>query len=427
MGSRLILILAVSLALWPPAQAHPTPARPPTADAVMLPNGLALPYPTLRVFRAFGRCKGIGKRPERWQSAWKSHEHEGIDLGGLGPDGGLGSAVRSLTRAVVVEIARGDDLPPKFGVTDRRDGPIERDGETYPRSFELGGYGPVHFFTRARGWYRTGNMVVTVGVDEPGARLANHRIRYMHLGAARPDLKVGDVLAPGEELGVLGGTAVQDAAPHVHIDIRDPDGESVDVAPLIGLVTSAWCGVPRRQALIDAQAFKAAAGKTPWRPDSWAPPVGDPSLVAGRSQPTIDLLRTPASLVAAGLVPPRARFWHDVLVPPPCTPYVVEEDFSSGAYAGHAWRLRALRGTSFDLAVTPIGAVRSPHFAVLDQPVDALCFPSPSSSAPTSVAVTSLAEQRVRIDVGATTDVLIAVIGADPYRITLSERCRTAH
>ena len=358
MPSRLIAI-AACLALAHPSFAHaaePTP-RPPVADAVMLPNGLALPYPTLRVFRAFGRCKGIGKRPARWQGAWKSHDHEGIDLGGLGPDGGLGSAVRSLTRARVVEIAKGDDLPPKFGITDRRDGPLERDGETYPRSFDLRGYGLVHFFTRARGWYRTGNMVVTVGVAEPGARLANHRIRYMHLGAARPDLKVGDLLEPGEELGVLGGTAVQDAAPHVHIDIRDPDGESVDVAPLIGLVTSAWCGVPRRQALIDAQAFRAmgspsgllpeaAAGKSAWRPDSWAPPVGDPTLVSGRALPPVDLLRTPAPLVAAGIVPARARFWHDVLVPPPCTPYVVEEDFSSGAYAGHAWRLRALRGTS---------------------------------------------------------------------------------
>jgi len=399
----------------------------------MLPNGLALPYPTLRVFRAFGRCKGIGKRPARFNGgAWKSHDHEGIDLGGLGPDGGLGSAVRSLTRARVVEIARADDLPPKFGITDRRDGPLERDGETYPRSFELQGYGLVHFFTRARGWYRTGNMVVTVGVDAPGARLANHRIRYMHLGAARPDLKVGDILEPGEELGVLGGTAVQDAAPHVHIDIRDPDGESVDVAPLIGLVTSAWCGVPRRQALIDAQAFKAAAGKTPWRPDTWAPPVGEPGVATrGLALPTVDLLRTPVPLVAAGLVPPRARFWYDVLVPPPCTPYVVEEDFSSGAYAGHAWRFRALRGTSYDLAVTAIGKVASPHFAVVDQPVAALCFPlipSPTPASPpatTSVAVTPLAAERVRIDIGATTDVLIAVIGADPYRITLSERCAT--
>ena len=77
--------------------------------------------------------------------------------------------------------------------------------------------------------------------------------------------------------------------------------------------------------------------------------------------------------------------------------------------------------------MTAIGAVTSPQVAVLDQPVDALCYPTSSSVAvPTSVAVTSLAEQRVRIDIGATTDLLIAVIGADPYRITLRERCPTA-
>jgi len=419
--SRLFALVLWLICAHASHAAEPVP-RTPRADAVALPNGLALPYPTLRVFRAFGRCKNIGKRPERFAGSWKSHEHEGIDLGGLGPDGGLGSAVRSLTRARVVEIARGSDLPPKFGITDLRDGPLERDGETYPRSFELQGYGLVHFFTRARGWYRTGNMVVTVGVD---GRLANHRIRYMHLGAARPDMKVGDLLEPGEELGVLGGTAVQDAAPHVHIDIRDPAGESVDVAPLIGLVTSAWCGVPRRQALIDAQAFKAAAGKSAWRPDTWAPPVGEPAL-GGRALPTIDLLRTPAPLVAAGLVPAHARFWHDVLVPPPCTPYVVEEDFASGAYAGHAWRFRALRGKSYDLAVTAIGAVPSPHFAVLDQPAEALCYPTPEPSE-SALRVTATGEQRVRIDIGATTDALIAIIGVDPYRITLSERCKTAH
>src|SRR5690606_23663698 len=138
---------------------------------------------------------------------------------------------------------------------------------------------------------RTGNMVVTVGLD---GRLANHRIRYMHLGAARPDLKVGDIVEAGEEIGILGGTAVQEADPHVHIDIRDPDGEAVDVAPLIGLVTSAWCGVPRTQALLDAQAFKAVA-RVPWRATHWAPPVGVAGR-EGRALPTIDLLRTPGPL-----------------------------------------------------------------------------------------------------------------------------------
>ena len=93
-----------------------------------------------------------------------------------------------MNRARVVEIAHGDDLPAKFGVIDRRDGLCMRDGTEFPRRFAVEGYGEVHFFTRARGWFRTGNMVVTEGLD---GRLAGHRVRYMHLGAARPDLVVG--------------------------------------------------------------------------------------------------------------------------------------------------------------------------------------------------------------------------------------------
>lgn len=421
MSAPFIAIAALAIACASPARAEPP--RSPTADAVMLPSGLALPYPTLRVFRAFGRCIQSRKRPDHWPGAWRTHNHEGIDLGGLGPDGGLGSAVRSLTRARVVEIAHGDDLPPKYGVIDRRPGDALRDDIAYPRSFALDGYGLVHFFTRARGWYRTGNMVVTVGLD---GRLKDHEIRYMHLGAARPDLAVGDVLAPGEELGVLGGTGVQEDAPHLHLDIRDPEGEAVDVAPLIGLVTSAWCGVPRRVALEDRRQFLAAAAGRDWRPDTWAPPVGGPDRanLGGRALAPIDLLRTPPPLVTAGLVPARARFWHEVLIPTPCTPYVVEEDFSSGAYAGHAWRLRLLRGQSYDLKVSAQGGANAPRFAVVDQTGQHLCHPAATPS--TALAVSAIDPEHVRLDATAPTDALIAVLGAEPYRITLTERCRAA-
>lgn len=423
MSARHALAACLVIACAAPALAEP--ARAPTADAAVLPNGLALPYPTLRVFRAFGRCRRSTPRPDHWPASapWRSHDHEGIDLGGLGPDGGLGTAVRSLTRARVVEIAHGDDLPPKFGVTDRRPGEAIRDEVSYPRSFALAGYGLVHFFTRTRGWFRTGNMVVTVGLE---GRLEDHVIRYMHLGAARPDLKVGDVLAPGEELGVLGGTGVQQDAPHLHLDIRDPDGEAVDVAPLIGLRTSAWCGVPRKVALEDRRDFLAAAAERDWRPDAWAPPVGRPDL-GGRALAPIDLLRTPIPLVAAGIVPPRSRFWHDVIVPAPCSPYVVEEDFTSGAYAGHAWRLRVTRGQSFDLKVSARDASASPRFAIVDQATERLFYPLTDPRAPDPIlTVSTVASDHVRLEAGATTEVLLAVIGADPYRITLSERCAMA-
>ncbi len=443
MASRVLASLVSCLLVVLSTTAHaeaPLPRRAPTADAVLLPNGLALPYPPLRVFRAFGKCKGKGKRPERWQGAWRSHEHEGIDLGGLGPDGGLGTAVRSMNRARVVEIAHGDDLPAKFGVIDRRAGLCTRDGTDYPRSFALAGYGEVHFFTRARGWYRTGNMVVTEGLD---GRLAGHRVRYMHLGAARPDLVVGAIVEAGEELGVLGGTAVQDDDPHLHLDIRDPDGESVDVAPLIGLVTSAWCGVPRRRALEDAHAFKAAA-TTQWRPDTWAPPVGVAGR-DGRQLAPIDLLRTPAPLVEVGFVAARSRFWHDTIVPVPCASATIEEDFSSGAYAGHAWRLKMQKAQAFDVAFTTLSAPTPPRFAIVDQTLGRVSHPrkaqpdiashprkaqpdiaSHPRSAPTDGLVTSLlGPGRVRISAATATDVLIVVLAqAQPYRITTTDRCQ---
>ena len=57
----------------------------------------------------------------------------------------------------------------------------------------------------------------------------------MHLGAIHPELRVGDVVEAGQEIGLMGGTAVMHDAPHVHIDIEDEDGDRIDVAPLLGL------------------------------------------------------------------------------------------------------------------------------------------------------------------------------------------------
>ncbi|MFO0744248.1 MAG: hypothetical protein U1F43_01050 [Myxococcota bacterium] len=415
--------------------AGPTP-RAPTADAVMLPNGLALPYPTLRVFRAFGPCLGRGKHPEHHTGVWHTHDHEGLDLGGLGPDGGLGSAVRSLTHARVTSIGRTDDDPPKYGYPDRREGDVDRGGIAYPRAFTLAGYGEVHFFTRAKGYWKTGNMVVTVGVGGP---LDGFEIRYLHLGAARPDLVVGAELAPGEEVGVLGGTSVQDSAPHVHIDIRDPDGEAVDVAPLIGLVPSAWCGIPRERALRDAASFRAAAQAaakaTTWRPDSWAPPVGARGVAPdGRELPTIDLLRTPPALVASGLVAKGARFWNDVLVPTPCAPKLVEEDFSSGAYAGHAWRVPVTRGMVLDVQLAFSDRDGAPTFALVaaDRVVPAAAARTDADPIVLSDVVfppLTGGAKRTRVSVLDSSDLYVDVLapeGPSPetgYRLTVTQRC----
>ncbi|MCC6624932.1 MAG: hypothetical protein IT385_27040 [Deltaproteobacteria bacterium] len=420
----LALVVALGLAAPTPSRAEPAEADPASpAESALLPNGLASPYPTLRVFRGFGRCLGRGKRPSRHTGTWRSHEHEGLDLGGLGPDGGLGTAVRSITRARVVDVARVTDDPHRYGVPDLRDGEVERDRARYPRRFELAGYGLVHFFTRSRGYWRTGNMVVTLGLDPP---LVGHEIRYLHLGAAHPDLAVGDELAPGQELGVLGGTAVQDAAPHLHLDIRDPDGEAVDPAPLLGLAPSAWCGAPRTRALADRRAFTAAAGDHDWRPTTWAPALGRPGL-PGRALAPIDLLRTPAPLVAVGLVPAGTRFWHELALVQPCRAALYAEDFASGAYGGHAWRVPAWRGQVFDVDVAFTARDAPATFAVTTD--DRLVSPTDLTD-PESPVVAERTGERVRIEVRHTTDLFVSVLAPPPaeaatdYRLTITDRCR---
>ena len=43
----------------------------------------------------------------------------------------------------------------------------------------------------------------------------------MHFADLRPDLKVGDIVEAGEEIGIMGSTAILESAPHVHIDVED--------------------------------------------------------------------------------------------------------------------------------------------------------------------------------------------------------------
>ena len=105
-----------------------------------------------------------------------------------------------------------------------------------PTSAEVPGYGEVWFFTRDYGSWHTGVIVVTRLLDGP---LQGYTVRYMHMAAAEPNLREGDVVEAGQEIGIMGGTAVLESTPHVHIDIEDPDGDRVDPNPVLGLPAAA--------------------------------------------------------------------------------------------------------------------------------------------------------------------------------------------
>lgn len=185
-------------------------------------RGIVQPYPLSNVFSTFGDCRPGGRT------------HSGLDIGGVGPDGGIGTPIYAMSRVKITYIGRPEDDPDKFGQPDRGRGHAQRGPRAMklPRSKEVPGYGVVNFFTRTYGSWRTGTILVMEGLDGP---LKGHRVRYMHLGAIHPELRVGDIVEGGQEVGLMGGTAVQHDMPHVHIDIETADGSRVDVAPYVGL------------------------------------------------------------------------------------------------------------------------------------------------------------------------------------------------
>lgn len=186
-----------------------------------IPPGFVLPYAVERVYGTFGDCRSGGRR-----------QHSGIDLGGIGENAGLGTPVRAMARARVTMIGRPDEDPGRFGRPDTRSGNVERNGELLPRVLPVSAYGNVAFFTRDYGSWHSGAIIVTEVI---GTELDGYQIRYMHLGAVHPELREGDVIEAGQELGLMGGTAIMHDHPHVHIDIEDEDGERIDPAPYVGL------------------------------------------------------------------------------------------------------------------------------------------------------------------------------------------------
>jgi murein DD-endopeptidase MepM/ murein hydrolase activator NlpD len=57
----------------------------------------------------------------------------------------------------------------------------------------------------------------------------------MHLAAFHPDLTPGTIIERGQEIGLMGGTAVQRDRPHLHLDIEDENGDRIDPSTHLGI------------------------------------------------------------------------------------------------------------------------------------------------------------------------------------------------
>lgn len=253
--STLRLALALCSALSPltaPSLVHAAEDRPPPPEASVeelhgiyrLDSGVLLPYPLDNLFRGWVECTGRG-------------HHKAIDIGGVGPDDGLGTVVRAMGKGKVIQIGMPADDPARFGTPLTGVDTVTRGRHTLPAWKDVPGYGKVWFFTKDYGRHRSGGVISIRLTDGP---LADHEIHYLHVAAARPGLAVGDVVEAGEELGLLGGTAVLDAPPHLHLAIDTPEGKPVDVGRVFGIgVTRVPCGADDGlRAAIRARYSKAA-------------------------------------------------------------------------------------------------------------------------------------------------------------------------
>lgn len=209
-----------------------------------LEDGLVLPYPLDNLFRGWVECTGRG-------------HHKALDIGGVGPDAGLGSVVRAMGQGRVIQIGLPADDPARFGKPLVGPATVVRGGRELPAWKEVPGYGKVHFFTEDYGRHRSGGVISIRITDGP---LEGHEVHYLHIAAVRPGLAVGDHVAPGDELGLIGGTAVLDASPHLHLSIEDARGKALDVGRILGIgATRVPCRAGRDQtAAIRARYSKAA-------------------------------------------------------------------------------------------------------------------------------------------------------------------------
>ena len=225
---------------------------PHTTSELGLPiePGYVQPYPYGNLMRLYNgnRCR-----------------HRGLDIGTVGSEnGGMGTVINSATPGVITFIGRTGQDTFNFGKADTRAGTTRRTGKTYPRQILVPGYGLVYPFSRNYGKWRSGTIIAIRITQGP---LKDHIVRYMHLAAVRPDLHVGDSVQAGEHIALMGGTAILESWPHVHIDLETPDRKRTDLAPYIGLPhTGAECkklpNPPKKSASKSSRSSKKSASKS---------------------------------------------------------------------------------------------------------------------------------------------------------------------
>lgn len=204
----------------PPSEARSARDDPRRYGPFRLRNGIVLPYPLDNVFRGFAACRR-GR-----------HRHPALDIGGVGSDWGLGTPIRAMARSRVTSIGLPELDPARWGTRLTDVTTATRGRSVLPTSGEHPGYGKVWYFTKDYGRSRTGVVISTVGLE---GRLKGHAITYMHLAAVHPALTVGSVVEAGQEIGLMGGTAVLEAAPHLHVAVKNKAGRNLDLGPLLGI------------------------------------------------------------------------------------------------------------------------------------------------------------------------------------------------
>ena len=188
---------------------------------VAIAQGFAQPYPYGNLMRQFRKGSS-------------SCKHGGHDIGIVdqGQNGGMGTVINAVVKSEITLIGRTGQNESEFGKQDKRTGTGHRASHDYPRQILVPGYGLVYPFSLNYGRWHSGMVLETKVLEGP---LEGYTIRYMHMADIRPDLKVGDILEPGEHIAIMGSTAIMDSSPHVHIDASTPSGKRIDLAKYIGI------------------------------------------------------------------------------------------------------------------------------------------------------------------------------------------------